>query len=302
MMATGTCSRMAPPDWDETFSGLPDLCSRDGAIWPGALLRRWRDTARCMEQPPLDHHYLVLHLGGAKRIERRAAGSVTRADAQLGAVTLVAAGTAYSWTTEGPIGFAHLYLHPSAIDRVVSDVFNRDPRSVELIDCVASRLPLISALMTGMLEGLEGLEAPAYGARLVLDTLLHSLIVRLLLDCSTLSEANAPAPMAIAPRRLKRVLDYMESNLSVDIALDDLASAAGSSRFHFSHAFRRATGVSPYRYLINRRIESAKALLMADDLTIAEVAARCGFNSPSQFAAMFRRVSGTTPGRFRRIH
>jgi AraC family transcriptional regulator len=251
-----------------------------------------------MEQPPLDHHYLVLHLGGPKRVTRRAL-SVVSADAELGSVTVVPAGAAYTWTTEGPIGFAHLYLPPNLLDRVLNEEFDRDPRSVELIDCVARRLPLLGAIISGMLDEVE---APGVGARLVLDTLLHCLIVRLLSECSTLTDGTSLAPHALSPRRLRRVIDFIESHLAEDIALEDLASVAGSSRFHFSRAFREATGFPPYRFLIHRRIDAAKTLLLQDTLTIAEIAEQCGFNSQSQFSAMFRRVFGSSPARFRREH
>jgi AraC family transcriptional regulator len=252
-----------------------------------------------MEQPPLDHHYLVLHLGGPKRVNRRGLHSVTSSEAEVGSITLVPAGASYSWTTEGPIGFAHLYLHPKTVDHVVTEEFDRDSRDVELSDCVARRLPLLSALMGGMLDELE---APTFASRLVLDTLLHGLIVRLLSECSSLSAGSSPAPHAMSPRRLRRVLEFIDSNLGTNIELEDLASVAGSSRFHFSRAFRDATGFPPYRYLIHRRIDAAKTLLLQDALSIAQIAEQCGFNSQSQFAAMFRRVFGTSPGRFRREH
>jgi AraC family transcriptional regulator len=286
-------------EWDNTLSSPPDLCSDASATWNGALVRRWHDTAARMEQPPLDHHYLVLHLAGWKRVTRRGLHSVTSTEAEVGSVTLVPAGASYSWTTEGPIGFAHLYLHPKTVDRVVTEEFDRDCRDVQLSDCVARRLPLISALMSGMLDELE---TPTFASRLVLDTLLHGLIVRLLSECSSLPGGSSLAPHAMSPRRLRRVLEYIESNLATDIELEDLASVAGSSRFHFSRAFRDATGFPPYRYLIHRRIDAAKTMLLQDALSIAEVAEQCGFNSQSQFSAMFRRVFGTSPGRFRREH
>jgi AraC family transcriptional regulator len=252
-----------------------------------------------MEQPALDHHYLVLHLGGPKRVNRRGLHCVKSVNAEAGALTVVPAGTTYSWTTEGPIGFAHLYLHPNGVDHVIHEEFDRDSRSVELVDCVARRLPLLSAIMRGMLDQLE---TPAFGSRLVLDTLLHSLTVRLIAECSTLSQETGLAPHSISPRRLRRVLDFMESNLGTDIELGDLASVAGSSRFHFSRAFREATGFPPYRYLIHRRIDAATTLLREDELSISQIAEECGFNSQRQFSTMFRQVFGTSPGKFRREH
>jgi len=81
--------------------------------------------------------------------------------------------------------------------------------------------------------------------------------------------------------------------------LADLVAAAGTSQFHFSRAFHAATGRSPYQYLIARRIEHAKVLLMTADVDLATVANRCGFNSAHQFAAMFKRHAGVGPKRFR---
>jgi AraC family transcriptional regulator len=296
---SNACAALSPTQWGESLGGAPDLCSAARGSWNGALVRRWRGTSPQIEQPPLDHHYLVLHLGGPKRVNRRSAHSTTIHDAETGAITLATAGSAYSWTTEGPIGFAHLYLHPHCIDHVITEEFDRDSRSVELVDCVARRVPLLSALMIGMLEQLE---SPTFGSRLVLDTLLHSLIVHLVSECSTLSEEGSSAPHSIAPRRLQRVLDFIDSNFGADIELDDLASVAGSSRFHFSRAFREATGFPPYRYLIQRRIDEAKCLLLEDSLTIAEIAEHCGFHSQAQLSAMFRRVFGTSPAQFRKEH
>ncbi|MEO7177568.1 MAG: AraC family transcriptional regulator, partial [Allosphingosinicella sp.] len=145
-------------------------------------------------------------------------------------------------------------------------------------------------------------EHPTFGSRLVLDSLLHSINVQLISECSTLSSETGRAPHAISPRRLRRVLDFIETNLATDLELEDLAAVAGSSRFHFSRAFKDATGLPPYRYLINRRIVAAKSLLLRGDLSIEDIARQCGFASRSQFAAMFRRMLGTSPGRFRRQH
>jgi len=288
---------VTPFAWDQTFSGTPNLCSA-GAGLGGALLRRWAGTASAMEQPPLDHHYLCQHLGGAKSVVRRGAAA-TYADAALESVSIIPAGAGYSWTTRGPIGFAHLYLDPRMVDRVVNEEFDRDPRDIELVDCVAARMPLISALMSGLVAQLQ---IPSFASRLLLDTLLHNLVVQLLSESSTLTGSSRPARHSIAPRRLRRVFEYIETNLASEIALDDLASVAGSSRYHFARAFRDATGLPPYRYVVHRRVDAAKGLLIKDRLSVAEVAKRCGFNSAAQLAVMFRQVLGTSPGRFRREH
>lgn len=288
----------APADWSGSFGSPPDLCSASSGL-EGALLRRWRNTAPNMEQPRLDQHYVALHLQGAKRITRRGDGQPITVEAPAAAVTVVPAGSSHSWSTRGPIGFAHLYLHPDLVARIVQEKFDRDPRSVVLTDCVGRDLPLLRALFTAMIAQVE---APGFASRLVLDTLLQGFLVELLCELSTLSGATPNAPHSIAPRRLQRVLDYIEANLADEIELDDLAGVAGSSRFHFSRAFRDATGFPPYRYLVHRRVDAAKTLLLQSSLPIEQVAAQCGFKSAAQFAVMFKQVFGTTPSRFRNEH
>lgn len=286
----------SPGEWARGFGPAPDLCSESSG-WRGGVLRRWRGTAADMRQPRLDHHCIVLHLGGAKRITRKGGGAAVSVETNASAITTMPAGTAYDWFTAGPIAFAHLYLHPDVVSRTVQERFDRDPRGVALTDCVASDSPLLHALFQGMLDQVE---VPGIAPRLVLDTLLQSFIVQLICERSTIGIATKPAPHSLAPRRLRRVLDYIETNLADEIELNDLASVAGSSRFHFSRAFRDATGFPPYRYLVHRRLDAAKALLLGGDLPIEDVAARCGFKSAAQLSVMFKQVFGTTPSRFRR--
>lgn len=96
------------------------------------------------------------------------------------------------------------------------------------------------------------------------------------------------------------VLDYIEEHLASDIGLDDLASLAGLTRFHFSRAFKATFNEPPYQFVIRRRVERAKQLLLGTRMSIAEVAATSGFGSASQFGRTFREFVNQTPLAFRR--
>lgn len=136
---------------------------------------------------------------------------------------------------------------------------------------------------------------------LLAETLADSLAARLLNNYSTWSGApsrtSRPAK-ALDPRRLKRVLDYVESNLTREITVDQLASVASLSRFHFSRMFKAATGCPPSRFIGRLRLELAKSIL-AEGGTIAQVAHLCRFSSESNFARAFRRATGLTPAQYR---
>lgn len=268
------------------------------AAWPGALIRWWRDVAPDIAQPALDHHYLTMHLGGAKRIRRRGEGRNEVVDIASGALSIVPAGSAYQWSTRGPVEFAHLYLAPRTIERVSAEEFDRDAATLCLQDRLGVQDKQIQALFLTMLDEVALLSA---GSRLYLDTLLHSLMLRMLRTYSSAPSAPLRMRHSMAPARLRRVLDYIEANLADDIALADLAAVAAMSPFHFSRAFASVTGTPPYAYLVQRRIEHAKALLFAGAEPVAVIAARCGFRSAGQFCRMFKRSTGTSPLRYRPI-
>jgi AraC family transcriptional regulator len=103
----------------------------------------------------------------------------------------------------------------------------------------------------------------------------------------------------LAPRVMRRVLDHVDDHLQDDLSLGELAQTAGLGTHHFATAFKKATGQSPHRYVIGRRIERAKELLHDKDLTLAGIAYAVGFSSQSHFTTNFRRVTGSTPRKFR---
>ena len=84
------------------------------------------------------------------------------------------------------------------------------------------------------------------------------------------------------------------------LGLVELAAIAGLSSHHFAEAFKISVGKPPHRFVLERRVQRALDLLRDDDRTIAEIAHAAGFSSQSHLTANFRRVTGLTPGRFRR--
>ncbi|MFB2981873.1 helix-turn-helix domain-containing protein [Microseira sp. BLCC-F43] len=99
--------------------------------------------------------------------------------------------------------------------------------------------------------------------------------------------------------KLKQLKDYIEENLAEELSIGTLAAQIPMSQFHFARAFKAATGESPHRYIMQRRIERAKILLSVARLTVAEVAYQVGFSNQSHFTAQFRKAIGMTPKQFR---
>lgn len=106
---------------------------------------------------------------------------------------------------------------------------------------------------------------------------------------------------ALPKWRLKRVKEYIEANLGGSVRLVDMAAAAGLSRMHFAAQFKLATGLRPHEYLLRRRVERAQEMLRDPRAALVEVALGVGFQTQSHFTTVFKRFSGATPNRWRRL-
>ena len=104
----------------------------------------------------------------------------------------------------------------------------------------------------------------------------------------------------LAPWQERRAKDLMEANLATGITLGQLAEACRLSVTHFARAFRRSTGTSAHRWLQERRIERAMAMLASDPAPLAAIAQACGFADQSHFTKIFTGIAGTSPGQWRR--
>jgi AraC family transcriptional regulator len=101
-------------------------------------------------------------------------------------------------------------------------------------------------------------------------------------------------------RRLAQVVEFIDAHLSDDLSLRLIADVAGMSPSYFLTLFKRSTGLAPHQYLVEQRIEKARALLVQTKLPIADIATRVGFADQSHLTRLMRRHTGLTPGLVRR--
>jgi AraC family transcriptional regulator len=104
----------------------------------------------------------------------------------------------------------------------------------------------------------------------------------------------------LSPARLRRVDELVAQAPDGGPTLAEMAAAAGYSRAQFVRLFRLATGMSPHRYVLRRRLERARRLVVDSLLPLAQVASETGFASQSHFSNAFVREFGATPGQARR--
>jgi len=102
------------------------------------------------------------------------------------------------------------------------------------------------------------------------------------------------------PRPVLRCTEYIHSRLHTRITVEELCSVSGLSRAYLSHLFRRETGMSIGQYITQRKVEAARKALEFTTQSISDIAHTFAFSSESHFITVFRRLSGMTPGDYRR--
>lgn len=103
-------------------------------------------------------------------------------------------------------------------------------------------------------------------------------------------------------RQIDYIKSYIDTNYNEDIKLEDLSSMAYMNKFHLISEFKQSYRITPIEYLILKRIEISKNLLISTNHTMEEISALVGFNSQSYFNQVFKKKVGQTPSQFRRKH
>ncbi len=118
-------------------------------------------------------------------------------------------------------------------------------------------------------------------------------------------EAQAPAAAGdpgLPKWRLKKVIAYIDENISETISLVDLADCAGLSRMYFAAQFRSATGYRPHEYVLRKRVLRAQELLREKGASLVQVALSVGFRTQAHFTTVFKQLVGATPHHWRSVN
>ncbi len=99
--------------------------------------------------------------------------------------------------------------------------------------------------------------------------------------------------------QLRLAREFMDSHLALPLRVAEISSAAHFSLYHFIRVFRKTFNVTPHQYLIQRRVERAKRLLVESDASITDICFQVGFESLGSFSTLFRKLVGQSPSAFR---
>lgn len=104
----------------------------------------------------------------------------------------------------------------------------------------------------------------------------------------------------LTPHKLQRAIAYINDRLGEDLSITAISQELEMSQYYFSRLFKQSMGISPYKYIMQQRIDRAKQLLKTTPLSVAVIASQVGFANQNQLAIQFRKFTSTTPSNYRK--
>jgi AraC family transcriptional regulator len=233
-------------------------------------------------------HRLIVHVGAQTRGFWRFHDVLYTG----GEIDLLPAGLCEEWEQRDASTVLDVRFSPVLLHRAAEDIgLNPNRTGLE------PRCQFRDAQVEHIAWALDAERRTGYSSGLLYtESLGMALAVRLL------GAHSAPVTLGhgLTKRQLRRVKAYIEDHLDQDLSLARLASVADVSASHLKTLFRRSTGVPVHQYVIQRRVDRAKLLLMEGEFSISQVALEAGFAHQSHMARWMRRILGVKPTDVRR--
>jgi AraC family transcriptional regulator len=272
------------------------LSASDELGWKDVAQRSYRYRGQDVEIPPLASFLIVHYRRGETPMDRQFDGRWTRTVCDPGHFSLLSRSAESHWHWTEDIEVSHVYLTAELMCRVASDMLGKDVADVQLHDVLRGADPIVGHIAAEVTR--EAMHQ-AVGGALYAEALAVQLAVHLLRTYATCNFKTPAEAGRIPEREMKRLEDYVDSHLHGTITLQDMAHALGMGVWTLNRHLRRTLNSSAYAFVIERRVERAKQLLRAGDLSLKEVAAAAGFSDQAHMTRLFRAKLGTTPGAFR---
>ncbi len=273
--------------------------SSEGAGWRSLFATV--QTEACYEGSfaAIKDHLLVIPLKQPVRFSRRIGGELQQQTLPPGSTTITPGGADYTVRTAADSsGYEtiHFYIRHDTLEEVHAEMFEA---------AETFTLPPFVGVMDLTLQGIaleirKMLAAPEPSDPLHAETLSRTL-ASCLVRRQVCGRRAVPQPRSgMSPGQLDRAVAYIEASLEQSVSLPAIAKAAGVNAGQLGRAFKSNMNLTPHEYLVKARVERAKFLLLSSELSLAEIALRCGFSHQQHMTRIIHRSLGLTPGALRR--
>ena len=298
MASAGRSSLVTIPEARRALAAEPAHATIKGRSWNGISIDKLSAyVATDLIAAPRDHHLLTINLADLPYVRSQRCGLTYEGPGRVGEASIQPGGTASTWDGNIP---PHITVRFSQYTLVALTTEVRGIGGPQ--DRVANhfriRDPFFEHL--GALFSLELDRAPHPAQDVLVDSLATALLMHVMRSYSTSPHRDEEPLRDISPASIRRALAYIEDQPYARISLDEVAAAAGLSRFHFGRLFRKHVGVSPAAYIESSRIERAKSMIKLGHMSLTDIAYALGFADQSHFSRRFRHCEGCTPSAYMR--
>lgn len=249
------------------------------------------DPPGLVEMPALRNTIVSIHVGPSVQTSCRRGGQRYHGTVVHGDIDIIPAGLPGVWEIKEKDTALVMGVSPELLN-VVAEELGIDLPRIE----IRNRFQVRDVQLENIGWALKAeMESGYPSGRLYLDSLAVSVATRLVQCHSSVWFEPRKQNGRLSDRKLRQVVDYIETNLGQSISLVDIAAVAGVSVSHFKPLFRESVGLPAHQYLIRRRVERAKSLLGEGKLSISQIALEVGFAHQSHLARHMRRVLGVSP-------
>ena len=258
---------------------------------PGALVQATiGEPEGQLRLEPVPANVLMFNLSPVQALRQKREGRDFVSDVLRGEMTLMPSGVASAWSWNSTC---------DRVDVAMSREVLGNGESLDVVDRFLFRDAQIALICRQIYQEVS---LDILADRLHLESLVIQLALVLQSRYSRASREERRAPSGGLTRmQTRRVLEYIECNLGRGITLREMSGVVDLSPNHFARMFKVTMQTPPYQYVLDRRVERAKALLRANRTSLLEISISTGFCDQSHLSSAFRRVVGVTPTEFQQL-
>ena len=258
----------------------------------GVAFQLRRDSIGVLEVPALDSVLVSVHAGQPCRISCTRAGQRFTGRAVHGDIDIIPVGTPSSWHIHEDADSALVVSLPETLLKTTAMHSGLDPEKAAILNKFQVHDRELETVAWAIAREVE---AGCPSGRLFLDGLSLALTSRLLTVHSSDPKPLPQVKGGLGGRKRKQVLSFIEDRLAEDLSLAKIATVADVSTSHFKSLFRKTVGVPVHQYVIQRRVERARAMIQQGKMSLQDIAASVGFSHQSHMARHIRRITGMRP-------
>jgi AraC family transcriptional regulator len=278
----------------EGIPTIPKIRSRNLKVFGTIEVAHHQFLPGEIETLPFKGPVVNLHLSAPHRLVQRQNGRTHEGLVVPNDMAIMPADTPGYWRTDAASDDMSMLLEDRFIRRVANEA-SANLETIEIVPIFSAPDPQIERIGLSLLSEMA---TGGLGGELFAESLANMLALHLVRQYSSLgrnSTREIRRGSSLSKRALGQATDYINDNLSQKLTLTEIAGAAHTSPYHLARLFKANIGLSPHQYVIRRRVERAKTLLVGTDLPIVEIAGAVGFANQSHLALHLRRLLGVSP-------